>query len=88
MFQKSLTIAAFALLTGCTAKEPVDPTTSVMEGEETEQGPGSEAWAQEDITCSANTDCLVGESCLNNVCQPTQCEGGLVVIHSLSSTGL
>ena len=79
MFRQALPTVGLFFLSACATEAPVDPTTSVMEGNnEAEQGPGSEAWAQEDITCEDNGECLVGESCLNNVCQPTQCEGGLV----------
>ena len=71
--------AFLALSTACDVKTPVDPTTGVFDGEtdQEEAGPGDEAWADEDVTCSAHADCLTGESCLNNVCQPSQCEGGL-----------
>jgi hypothetical protein len=78
MMQQLSLSAVMALLVGCVAQTPVDPTTSVMTGEQSDQGPGSEAWAKEDISCDVNNDCLTGESCLNDVCQPTQCEGGLV----------
>jgi len=72
-------IAFLALTTGCTMETPVDPTTGAYhEGTDQEEaGPGDEAWANEDVTCSGHADCLTGESCLNNVCQPSQCEGGL-----------
>ena len=78
MIQKFTILTSLTLVMGCVTKEPTDPTTSVVEGEQNQEGPGSEAWGEEDITCSSNNDCLVGESCLNEVCQPTQCEGGLI----------
>jgi len=78
MSHKILIFSALSMLIGCATKDPVDPTTGVMDGEQQEGGPGSEAWAKDDITCADNSECLVGESCLSNVCQPTQCDGGLV----------
>ena len=75
------TIIILALtLSACTTKAPTDPSKGAMQsGSEApgQDGPGSEAWGDEDVTCEGHSDCLVGESCLNNVCQPSQCEGGL-----------
>ena len=73
-----LSIVPAALLFACVATPPADPTTGVWDGgEQTEGTPGSEAWGADDISCSTNSDCNTGESCLNDVCQPAQCQGGL-----------
>ncbi len=75
-----VSITALAALAGCEPKLPDDPTEQVMqiaEDDEDFQGPGSEAWGDVDVSCEEHSDCLVGESCLNDVCQPAQCEGGL-----------
>ncbi len=62
---------------GCYKGAPSDPTTGVFDGDQQQASPGSEEWADDDITCSTNADCFAGEACLNDVCQPSQCEGGL-----------
>jgi hypothetical protein len=36
-------------------------------------GPGSDAWADEDVACAVETDCGPGETCENGVCQPKRC---------------
>ena len=41
------------------------------------QGPGSEAWGDDDVTCGSNADCLTGEACLSGVCQVEKCNTGL-----------
>ncbi len=66
-------------LYGCQVKEPADPTTGIFDNPSGDTpGPGDEAWADEDVTCETTSDCLMGENCLQNVCQPAQCEGGLI----------
>jgi len=40
-------------------------------------GPGSEAWGSEDITCQSAEDCLNGEVCLDGICQVDRCSTGL-----------
>ena len=75
--RKVLHITVAALLTACVAKPPADPTTGVWDGSQPDGNPGSEAWGAEDITCMDHGDCNTGESCLNEVCQPAQCQGGL-----------
>lgn len=77
MIRNALIFVAISFTLACTPKEPSDPTTGVFDGEPQEAGPGSEAWAKDDISCDNNSDCITGEGCLNNVCQPAQCEGGL-----------
>ena len=37
------------------------------------QGPGSEAWGDEDVTCASDGDCLAGEACQDSVCQIDKC---------------
>ena len=75
--RKVLHIASAALLTACISKPPADPTTGIWDGSQPDGSPGSEAWGAEDITCMDHGDCNTGESCLNEVCQPAQCQGGL-----------
>ena len=41
------------------------------------QGPGSEAWGDEDVACNSDGDCLTGEACLDSVCQIEKCNTGL-----------
>ena len=79
MFKIITFIALPVALYGCQVKEPADPTTGIFDDSSGDApGPGDAAWADEDVTCEATSDCLVGESCLQNVCQPAQCEGGLI----------
>ena len=40
-------------------------------------GPGSEAWGSEDLTCESPSDCLADEVCLDGVCQVDRCNGTL-----------
>ena len=77
MTRQAIIIAPLTLLLACIAEKPADPTTGVFDGTQPDGGPGTAAWAAEDITCASHTDCNTGESCLNKVCQPAQCEGGL-----------
>ncbi len=73
-------IASLSLLAACAPELPKDPTKTVLDevaDDEEYQGPGSEVWGDTDISCEVQDDCLVGESCLDGVCQPAQCEGGL-----------
>ena len=72
-----LSLVPAAILTACVTTPPADPTTGVFDGEQTDGSPGSQAWGAEDISCTSHSDCNTGESCLNDVCQPSQCEGGL-----------
>ena len=76
MTRSTLIIATALTTIGCNFKAPTDPTTGVFDGQQ-DAGPGTEAWADENITCETNSDCFAGEACLNDVCQPSQCEGGL-----------
>ena len=39
-----------------------------------EDGPGATPW-EGDVKCTADADCLVGESCLDKVCQIQRCDG-------------
>jgi hypothetical protein len=39
-------------------------------------GVGTEEWGQRDITCSGQSDCGAGESCIDNICQMTRCGDG------------
>jgi hypothetical protein len=74
------TILAFTGLWACEPKPPTPPNQNVLEdagGDDDFQGPGSEVWGDSDVSCETQDDCLVGESCLQNVCQPSQCQGGL-----------
>ena len=75
--RKVLHIVSASLLAACVSKPPADPTTGVWDGTQPDGTPGSEAWGAEDITCMDHGDCNTGESCLNEVCQPAQCQGGL-----------
>ena len=40
-------------------------------------GPGSEAWGSEDISCETVDDCLIGEVCMDSICQVDRCSSGL-----------
>ncbi len=40
-------------------------------------GPGSEAWGSEDVSCESISDCLGDEICLDGVCQVDRCNGNL-----------
>ena len=39
-------------------------------------GPGSEAWGSDDVSCDLTSDCLSNESCIDNVCQVQRCTAG------------
>jgi len=58
------------LATSCKIERPgtdgVDPNYD---------GPGSEAWGSEDVTCDSGGDCLSSEACIDNVCQVPRCTG-------------
>ena len=80
MTQNHLLLATFGLLAACAPELPKDPTQTVLDDlseDDDYQGPGSEVWGDTDVSCDTQDDCLVGESCLGNVCQPSQCEGGM-----------
>lgn len=80
MTRNPLLLSTIGLMAACAPELPKDPTTTVLDSvseDEDYQGPGSEVWGDEDISCEIQDDCLVGESCLDSVCQPSQCEGGL-----------
>jgi hypothetical protein len=53
----------------------VDPDK--LDGDLPSHGPGSSAWASEDVTCETDGDCLSGEVCGDGVCQPDRCTSGL-----------
>jgi hypothetical protein len=77
MIRHVFIFAPLLSLLACSYKAPTDPNTGVFDGDQQQAGPGTEAWAKEDVTCETNADCFSGEACLSNVCQPSQCEGGL-----------
>ena len=80
MTPNPLLIATVSILAACAPVLPKDPTQTVLDDvseDEDFQGPGSEVWGDTDVTCDVQDDCLVGEACLDGVCQPSQCEGGL-----------
>jgi hypothetical protein len=64
-------IALSPLALGCF--EPREDLTDVLDY----QGPGSEAWGDDDINCDNDADCLTGEACLDAVCQLDKCNTGL-----------
>lgn len=59
------------LLIACQSKDALD-------GELPYDGPGSTAWADDDVSCESDGDCLSSEVCDAGVCQPERCAGGLV----------
>ena len=63
--------ATFLLFMGC----PPDPPTNNIPPDY--DGPGSEAWGSEDISCETEQDCLSGEVCLDSICQVDRCSEGL-----------
>ena len=77
MTQSSSLLPILLTALGCSTGAPSDPTTGVFDGTQEDAGPGTEAWATDDISCDTSADCFSGESCLNDVCQPSQCEGGI-----------
>ncbi len=77
MTQNPFILAPLTILLGCSVKAPTDPATGVFDGDAPDAGPGSEAWGADDISCESTADCITGEACFNDVCQPAQCEGGL-----------
>lgn len=66
----SLLFGFAVALTG-TACEQSDFGTPVAEEEP--PGPGTQAWGDEDVSCTTNADCSTGEACENNVCQVKRC---------------
>lgn len=43
-----------------------------------EDGPGAEIWGEADVSCVSQEDCLEGEVCSDNICQPEKCAGALL----------
>ncbi len=93
MNRPMLIISTIALLTGCAGIEETFSTTppspsngaSDYAGDSTDGSPGTngwpgtDGWAEETVGCEEQSDCNIGESCLNSVCQPSQCDGGLAL---------
>ena len=91
MTRPIITVSMTLLLGGCKVideideaftEPPSDPITGVYDGvddDKPEDSPGSESWAKDSVQCDDQSDCNTGESCLNSVCQPSQCEGGLAL---------
>ena len=80
MTRTPLLLGTLGLLAACAPELPKDPTQTVLDDvsdDDDFQGPGSEVWGDANVSCEVQDDCLVGESCLGGVCQPSQCEGGL-----------
>ncbi len=67
------TLAVIALLVGGAGcpPEPEGPPPPDYDG------PGSEAWGDEDVACDNEDDCISGEVCEDGVCQPDRCGSGL-----------
>ncbi len=66
-------IPSLMLIVGCLPTVPSD--TDQADLPDDEEGPGSLAWADDDITCEETSDCLVGETCADGVCQVERCTG-------------
>lgn len=64
-----LSLSCLLVLTSC--KPPLD------DGPPDYDGPGSEAWGSEDISCDDVDDCLSGEVCIDGICQVDRCSTGL-----------
>ena len=62
---------AFPLVTGCLQRQ------GDLDADFVYQGPGSEAWGDEDVSCASDGDCLAGEACQDSVCQIDKCSTGL-----------
>ena len=62
---------AFPLATGCLQMQ------DDLDNDFVYQGPGSEAWGDEDVNCASDGDCLAGEACQDSVCQIDKCSTGL-----------
>jgi len=65
-------LLALVLTLGCTNRNGGDRNRG-----DRYDGPGSEAWGSVDISCNTKDDCLSGETCLDNVCQPDTCNDNL-----------
>ena len=39
-------------------------------------GPGTEAWGEQDVSCDDTSDCAPNETCLDGVCQMARCDDG------------
>jgi len=55
---------------------PAGPTTETSD-KEIPETTLTESWADTDITCGADADCLADESCIEGVCQVEKCQGTL-----------
>jgi hypothetical protein len=38
--------------------------------------PGDSGWREQDVSCDVDSDCIDGESCVENVCQMSRCKDG------------
>jgi hypothetical protein len=38
--------------------------------------PGDSGWREQDVSCDVDSDCIDGESCIENVCQMSRCKDG------------
>ena len=65
----SLLLLATALV-GC----PIQAPDSTDKTDPPYDGPGTEAWGSEDISCDSSSECLSGESCIDNLCQVSRCQ--------------
>ena len=73
---------AFPLVTGCLQRQ------GDLDADFVYQGPGSEAWGDEDVSCASDGDCLAGEACQDSVCQIDKCSTGLNESNSPIGMGL
>lgn len=70
----ALAAGVAALTAGCSQSFEQDDYTEDLPP--TPEGPGTDEWSDEDVTCLATTDCGVAEACIKGVCQMARCQDG------------
>ena len=65
----SILLLATALM-GC----PIQAPDGTDKTDPPYDGPGTEAWGSEDISCDSDSECLTGESCIDDICQVSRCQ--------------
>ncbi|MEE2829509.1 MAG: VCBS repeat-containing protein, partial [Myxococcota bacterium] len=73
--KRTLLVFSVVLLgIGCNQSFFEDPGLSPSDDDDA--GPGTQAWGDEDVTCTENSNCALGETCLDGVCQMERCSAG------------